>query len=148
MEAENKIINSTFYEVTICGLFAQPNGSQKMSQESISVAANSFSEAETIALEQFGEDVMVKKIAIAPYKEVSLTKEGEEPTFFYKIKVAYFEEDVNTGKSEKHSFCYLVQSTSTRQAEKDLQSKILPYMSVGYIISSVVQTKLTAVIQQ
>lgn len=147
METERNIISGKFYEVTVRGLFAQPNGMQKMSHESVSFLASSFTEAEQEALNQFGDDVEVKRISIAPYTEALLCVEKDEPTFFYKIRVSYFDENENTGKSAKHSICYLVQSTSTNMAEKSIKEKLLPIMQCGYIISGVVQTKLSAVIK-
>ena len=137
-----------WFEVGIRYEKTMGDGMKKKVTEKYLVDALSFSEAEVRIVEQMAPlisgGMRVVTEAIANVAEVFANNKEEADTW-YKLKVAFITLNEKTGKEKKEYKNMLVQSTSTNDAEKDLQVFMKGTLA-DYRIEKVEETKLMDVL--
>ncbi len=137
-----------WFEVGIRYEKTMEDGMRKKVTEKYLVDALSFSEAEVRIVEQMvpliSGEMRVVTEAIANVAEVFANNKVEADTW-YKLKVAFITLNEKTGKEKKEYKNMLVQSTSTNDAEKDLQVFMKDTLA-DYRIEKVEETKLMDVL--
>ena len=145
---KNWIGMKEWFEVGIRYKKTMEDGMRKKVTEKYLVDALSFSEAEVRIVEQMvpliSGEMRVVTEAIANVAEVFANNKVEADTW-YKLKVAFITLNEKTGKEKKEYKNMLVQSTSTNDAEKDLQVFMKDTLA-DYRIEKVEETKLMDVL--
>lgn len=114
---------STWFEATVRYRRQTEEGGTKTVSELYVVDAFSFAEAEARVKEElksFADDgVEVRKLAIAPYTEVSFSDKDED-SIFYRSHLTYTLLNERTGKEGKTQVVVLVQASSIENARKNI----------------------------
>lgn len=136
-----KMRTAKYFEVSAKMEKMQEDGGEKTVKETIVIDAETFGEAEEKALAEYvGYDVDIVGVSIAPYKEVLLSKDGDDDKF-YKTKVAFISISETTGKEQLTKVVYLVQASSLSKAltyiDKVLKDAMIDYVSVAATKTSV-----------
>lgn len=138
-----KMRTAKYFEVSAKMEKMQEDGGEKTVKETIVIDAETFGEAEEKALAEYvGYDVDIVGVSIAPYKEVLLSKDGDDDKF-YKTKVAFISISETTGKEQLTKVVYLVQASSLSKAltyidiDKVLKDAMINYVSVAATKTSV-----------
>lgn len=135
-----------FFEVSAKMNETQEDGSEKAVKHTIAVEADSFGDAEFMALEELtGSDIEVLAVNIAPYKEVFLSSDNTDENF-YKAKLDFITIDEKTEKEKHTKVLYLVQASSIGLAISYIQyvmdQTMNSYESVGIVASNVEEVHL------
>lgn len=141
MKQNITVKTSTWFLTTIAYEKLMEDGMTKRVKETYVVNAFSFTDAEKSIFNNMGHnDIEVTDIAKAPFGEIFFT-DNEKADKFYKVKANFITLDENTGKEKKSLVYYLVQATSTKDAQHnfdDVMSKSL----TGYSIEAIIETKV------
>lgn len=122
------------------------DGTLKRVSEPYLFDAISFSDAEEKAYKKIGENVkgefLITAIKINSYADIYGNDEFDD---WFKIKIKTVLLDEDSGREKKTSLDYLIASSSTENAVKDLK-ECLSDMTMSYEIHSVVHTKIQEVV--
>ena len=134
--------SSKYFEVKIQYQKLLENGKEKKVTEQYVVEALSFTEAESLIIEEMtpyisGEfDVVSEKIA--PFNEIFLSDKSDDDKWFIS-KVAFITIDERTAKEKKQTFRYLVQAETSEKA-MDYTKEMLSHGMSDYCIDAVQDT--------
>lgn len=122
----------------------QEDGTVKKVKEQYVVDALSFTEAEARIVENMqpycpGETEVVD-ISKAPFGEIFFT-DDEKADKYYKVKANFIDIDEKSGKEKKTAHYYLVQGTSTQNAQHNFDEAMGKTM-IDYEVGAVVETKI------
>lgn len=144
MEINITTKQATFFVATLSVVRTQEDNTEKRVKEQYAIDAQSFTEAEKKVYEQItGFELELKDLTIAPYKEAFLSA-GDR---FYRVKVNMITFDERTGKEKKSPVCYLVQASSTAEAQR-IADKVLGSTMLDYTTESVIETKIIEIISE
>lgn len=133
-----------FFEATMASIGLLPDGTTGPYKTTFAVLADTFAQAESLAMVMLAsdgsDDIEAQAIRIAPYREV-LTS-GEHGKFF-RVRVKMVTINERTGK-EKNSFCsYLVEADSTEMAQRLVNGQVIAGSMLDYEISSITETSVS-----
>lgn len=142
METKTKIGN--YFICLISSSQVQDDGMMKKVKEQYVVDAESFTDAEKKITDECGtaDDFTVEDISRAPFKEVAYINEQQEGWF--KVKLKFITIDEKSEKEKATKVCYLVESSSTAQAQQATEAMMQGSM-LDYSITSIVETKIIEV---
>lgn len=86
-----------------------------------------------------GENQVVD-ISRAPFSEIFFTDDEEADTY-YKLKANFISLDEKTGKEKKVTHCFLVQGSSTQNAQYNFDVEMGKTM-IGYTVGAIIETKI------
>lgn len=143
---EQKITSktATFFICTVAYEKIMENGTQKKVKELYVVPAESFTEAESKVIKEMtiyvpgGVDVV--DITKASFKEFFFTNNTAADRY-YKVKTNFILLDENTGKEKKSLVYFLVQATSTKDAQRNFDD-IMGKTMINYSIEAIIETKI------
>lgn len=140
---------AVWYETTV--RYERSKGDENnITTEAYAVDALSFAEAEqriTDEMQPFcSGEFDVKKIAIAPYREVFFSKVEDDDNFF-RATVAIITLDERTGKEKKNNVNYLVQAENIETARRYVVDVFLN-TQIDYEINRLVATKILDVFEK
>lgn len=122
----------------------QEDGTEKKVKEQYVVDALSFTEAEARIIENMQPYVHgetdVADISKAPFGEIFFT-DDEKADKYYKVKASFIIIDENTGREKREPHYYLVQGTSTQNAQHNFDEGMGKTM-IDYEVGAVVETKI------
>lgn len=135
---------SDFFICTYAYEKRQEDGNVKRVKEQYVVDALSFTEAEARIIESMhpyasGENQVVD-ISRAPFSEIFFTDDEEADTY-YKLKANFISLDEKTGKEKKVTHCFLVQGSSTQNAQYNFDVEMGKTM-IGYTVGAIIETKI------
>ena len=135
---------SDFFVCTYAYEKRQEDGNVKMVKEQYVVDARSFTEVEARIIEIMYPyargATQVVDISRAPFSEIVFT-DDEEADKYYKLKANFIFLDEKTGKEKKESHCYLVQGTSTQNAQYNFDAEMKETM-IDYSVGAIIETKI------
>ena len=142
-----KSVSSTWFECIVTYDKMLDNGTTKRAVESYVVDALTFTEAESVIIEQMkvyvvGEFV-IKNINPCQFKEVCFSEKDGEDRWF-KVKVAFISFDENTGRERLSNVNYLVQADTAEFAIKNM-NEVMGGTLNEYRIVANVETKIVDV---
>ena len=133
-----------FFEVKFKYEKTQEDGLVKMVTEAYVIDAMTWGEAEKRIAEEMSAYVQgeaeIKDIRKAQYKEV-LFSDKEADDKYYKTKLSFITLDEKSGKEKRQNVIYLVQASSTAQAEKHIHDVMSP-TTFHYEVVKVEETKI------
>lgn len=136
-----------WFEVGIQYEKTMEDGMAKKVTEVFCLDAVSFTEAEERIVEEMQPYIQgefaVKSEKLAPYKEVFLSDDAQDDSFF-KAKLLFITLDEKSGKEKRTPFHVLVQAVDLRKAVKRIDECMKGTMA-DYTIASVSDTKITDV---
>lgn len=140
---------AVWYETTV--RYERSNGDENnIATEAYAVDALSFAEAEQRITEEMepycSGEFDVKKIAIAPYTEVTFSEDEEDDKFF-RATVALITLDERTGKEKKTNVTYLVQANNIETARRYVVDSFFG-TAMEYEINRLVETKILDVFEK
>lgn len=124
------------------------DGSTRKVNETYVIEAMSFSEAEKRIMNEVGmnvrDDIEVKKISPAAYKEVVFSDNRNDDHWF-KAKVSFITLNEKTGQEKRRAAQYLVQADTF----DDAVSRINEFMVItgDYLKATVTETKIVEVFE-
>jgi len=137
-------VTSKWFEVKFRYGKTTENGLQKKVTEAYAVDALSWSEAEKRITEEMAAYVSgeseIRDIRPAAYSEVFLSDKDSDDKF-YKTKLAFITIDEKTENERRQNVVYLVQASSTAQAEKYVQ-EVMGRTMIDYTVLKVEETKI------
>ena len=95
----------------------------------------------TYAYEKRQEDGNVKRVKEQYVVDALSFTEDEEADTYYKLKANFISLDEKTGKEKKESHCYLVQGTSTQNAQHNFDAEMKKTM-IDYSVGAIIETKI------
>lgn len=135
---------SDFFICTYAYEKTQENGNVKRVKEQYVVDALSFTEAEARIIESMhpyaSGETQVVDISRAPFCEIFFTDDEEADTY-YKVKANFISLDENTGKEKKETHCFLVQGSSTQNAQYNFDVEMGKTM-IDYTVGAIIETKI------
>lgn len=135
---------SKFFEIKYRYEKTTEDGCQKKVTESYAVDALSWGEAEKRITEEMQAYVSgesdIRDIRPASYGEVFFS-DNEADDKYYKTKLAFITIDEKTEKEKRSNVVYLVQASSTAQAEKYIHG-VMGKTMIGYSVLKIEETKL------
>lgn len=135
---------SCFFICTYAYEKTQEDGNVKRVKEQYVVDALSFTEAEARIIESMhpyaSGATQVVDISRAPFSEIVFT-DDEEADKYYKLKANFIILDEKTGKEKKDSLCYLVQGSSTQNAQYNFDAEMKETM-IDYSVGAIIETKI------
>ena len=135
---------SDFFICTYAYEKRQEDGNFKRVKEQYVVDALSFTEAEARIIESMhpyaSGETQVVDISRAPFSKIFFTYDAEAGTY-YKVKANFISLDEKTGKEKKDSHCYLVQGSSTQNAQYNFDVEMGKTM-IGYTVGAIIETKI------
>lgn len=135
---------SDFFVCTYAYEKTQEDGNVKRVKEQYVVDALSFTEAEARIIENMrpyaSGETQVADISRAPFSEIFFTDDKEADTY-YKLKANFISLDEKTGKEKKESHCFLVQGSSTQNAQYNFDVEMGKTM-IGYTVGAIIETKI------
>ena len=135
---------SDFFICTYAYEKTQEDGNVKRVKEQYVVDALSFTEAEARIIESMhpyaSGETQVVDISRAPFSEIFFTDDAEAGTY-YKVKANFISLDAKAGKEKKESHCYLVQGSSTQNAQYNFDVEMGKTM-IGYTVGAIIETKI------
>ena len=140
---------AVWYETTV--RYERSKGDENnITTEAYAVDALSFAEAEQRITEEMepycSGEFDVKKIAIAPYTEVTFSEDEEDDKFF-RATVALITLDERTGKEKKTNVNFLVQAKNIETARRYVVDAFLN-TQIDYEINRLVETKILDVFEK
>lgn len=140
---------AVWYETTV--RYERSKGDENnITTEAYAVDALSFAEAEqriTDEMQPFcSGEFDVKKIAIAPYREVFFSGVEDDDKFF-RATVAMITLDERTGKEKKNNVNYLVQAKNIETARRYVVDAFYN-TAIEYEIKRLVETKILDVFER
>lgn len=140
---------AVWYETTV--RYERSKGDENnIATEAYAVDALSFAEAEQRIIEEMepycSGEFDVKKIAIAPYREVFFSEDEDDDKFF-RATVAIITLDERTGKEKKNNVNYLVQAENIETARRYVVDAFLN-TQIDYEINRLVETKILDVFEK
>lgn len=140
---------AVWYETTV--RYERSNGDENnIATESYAVDALSFAEAEQRITEEMepycSGEFDVKKIAIAPYTEVTFSEDEDDDKFF-RATVALITLDERTGKEKKNNVTHLVQANNIETARRYVVDAF-SNTAMEYEINRLVETKILDVFEK
>lgn len=140
---------STWFEVGISYPQTQENGSQKNVTEKYAVDAMSFTEAESVVINEIATcisgELTIKSEAQAPYKEVFFSEASKEDNW-YKAKLQFITFSEKTGKEKRSNTVYLVQGSSMGSALKNIDA-VMGGTCIDYEVISLAKTRIVDVLE-
>lgn len=137
-------VTSKWFEVKFRYEKTTENGQQKKVTEAYAVDALSWSEAEKRITEEMAAYVSgeseIRDIRPAAYGEVFFS-DNESDDKYYKTKLAFITIDEKTEKEKRQNVVYLVQASSTAQAEKYVH-EVMGTTMIDYSVLKVEETKI------
>ena len=137
-------VTSKWFEVKFRYAKTAENGLQKKVTEAYAVDALSWGEAEKRITEEMQAYVSgesdIRDIRPAAYGEVFFS-ENDADDKYYKTKLAFITIDEKTEKEKRSNVVYLVQASSTAQAEKYIHEEMGKTM-IDYSVLKIEETKL------
>lgn len=141
MEQNITVKTSTWFLTTVAYEKTMENGMEKRVKETYVVNAFSFTDAEKSIFNNMGHnDIEVTDITKAPFGEIFFT-DNEKADKFYKVKANFITLDENTGKEKKSLVYYLVQATSTKDAQHNFDD-VMGRSMTDYSIEAIIETKV------
>lgn len=140
---------AVWYETTV--RYERSKGDENnIATEAYAVDALSFAEAEQRIIEEMkpycSGEFDVKKIAIAPYREVFFSGVEDDDKFF-RATVAIITLDERTGKEKKNNVNYLVQAKNIETARRYVVDAFFN-TAIEYEIKRLVETKILDVFEK
>jgi hypothetical protein len=140
---------AVWYETTV--RYERSKGDENnIATEAYAVDALSFAEAERRITEEMepycSGEFDVKKIAIAPYREVFFSEDEDDDKFF-RATVAIITLDERTGKEKKNNVNYLVQAKNIETARRYVVDAFFN-TAMEYEIKRLVETKILDVFEK
>lgn len=140
---------AVWYETTV--RYERSKGDENnIATEAYAVDALSFAEAERRITEEMepycSGEFDVKKIAIAPYREVFFSGVEDDDKFF-RATVAIITLDERTGKEKKNNVNYLVQAKNIETARRYVVDAFFN-TAMEYEIKRLVETKILDVFEK
>lgn len=140
---------AVWYETTV--RYERSKGDENnIATEAYAVDALSFAEAEQRIIEEMepycSGEFDVKKIAIAPYREVFFSGVEDDDKFF-RATVTIITLDKRTGKKKKHNENYLVQAKNIEMARRYVVDAFFN-TAIEYEINRLVETKILDVFEK
>ena len=140
---------AVWYETTV-RYERSKGGENNIATEAYAVDALSFAEAEQRITEEMepycSGEFDVKKIAIAPYREVFFSEDEDDDKFF-RATVATITLDERTGKEKKNNVNYLVQAKNIETARRYVVDAFFN-TAIDYEINRLVETKILDVFEK
>lgn len=140
---------AVWYETTV-RYERSKGGENNIATEAYAVDALSFAEAEQRITEEMepycSGEFDVKKIAIAPYREVFFSGVEDDDKFF-RATVAIITLDERTGKEKKNNVNYLVQAENIETARRYVVDAFFN-TAMEYEINRLVETKILDVFEK
>ncbi len=140
---------AVWYETTV-RYERQKDDGNNIATESYTVDALSFAEAEQRITEEMepycSGEFEVKKIAIAPYTEVTFSEDEEDDKFF-RATVVLITLNERTGKEKKTNVNFLVQAKNIETARRYVVDAFLN-TQIDYEIKRLVETKILDVFEK
>lgn len=141
---EQKITTKTdsWFLTTITYQKVMEDGLSKKVKELYALPAFSFTEAEAAITDEmkYCDKLDVADISKAPFGEIIFT-DNDAADHYYKVKVNFITINENTGKEKKSSVLYLVQATSTKDAQRNFY-EVMSGTVIDYTVESVIETKI------
>ena len=140
---------AVWYETTV--RYERSKGDENnIATEAYAVDALSFAGAEQRITEEMepycSGEFDVKKIAIAPYREVFFSEDEDDDKFF-RATVAIITLDERTGKEKKNNVNYLVQAKNIETARRYVVDAFFN-TAIDYEINRLVETKILDVFEK
>ena len=140
---------STWFEVGISYPQMQENGLQKNVTEKYAVDAMSFTEAESVVVNEIATiisgELSIKSETQAPYKEVFFSETSKEENW-YKAKVQFITFSEKTGKEKRNNTVYLVQGSSMAGALKNIEA-VMGGTCIDYEVIGLTKTRIVDVLE-
>lgn len=140
---------SEWFEIPFQYTKTQEDGTQKTVTETYVVDALSFGEAEKRILEEMSRyvtgDYKVKNINPANYHEIFFSDQDKDDKW-YKVKLQFITIDEKTEKEKRSNVFYLVQGSTTDDAQKNIND-VMSGTMIDYVTVSVVETKIMDVFE-
>lgn len=144
-----RIKTSIWFEVGISFPQTQENGSPKNVTEKYAVDAMSFTEAESVVINEIATcisgELTIKSEAQAPYKEVFFSEASKEDNW-YKAKLQFITFPEKTGKEKRSNTVYLVQGSSMGSALKNIDA-VMGGPCIDYEVISLAKTRIVDVLE-
>ena len=138
-----------WFECKIAYEKVMEDGLQKKVNETYTVDALSFTEAEKRIIEEMSSyisgEFAVKDIKIAPYKEIFFSEDASADRW-YKAKLQFITIDEKTEKEKRSSVNYLVQAGTLKGAVNNIE-EVMGGSMMDYVIASVAETTLMDVFE-
>ena len=138
-----------WFECKIAYEKVMEDGLQKKVNETYTVDALSFTEAEKRIMEEMSSyisgEFTVKDIKIAPYKEIFFSEDASADRW-YKAKLQFITIDEKTEKEKRSSVNYLVQAGTLKGAVNNIE-EVMGGSMMDYVIASVAETTLMDVFE-
>jgi len=138
-----------WFECKIAYEKVMEDGLQKKVNETYTVDALSFTEAEKRIMEEMSSyisgEFAVKDIKIAPYKEIFFSEDASDDRW-YKAKLQFITIDEKTEKEKRSSVNYLVQAGTLKGAVNNIE-EVMGGSMIDYVIASVAETTLMDVFE-
>lgn len=138
-----------WFECKIAYEKVMEDGLQKKVNETYTVDALSFTEAEKRIMEEMSSyisgEFTVKDIKIAPYKEIFFSEDASADRW-YKAKLQFITIDEKTEKEKRSSVNYLVQAGTLKGAVNNIE-EVMGGSMIDYVIASVAETTLMDVFE-
>ena len=138
-----------WFECKIAYEKVMEDGLQKKVNETYTVDALSFTEAEKRIMEEMSSyisgEFTVKDIKIAPYKEIFFSEDASADRW-YKAKLQFITIDEKTEKEKRSSVNYLVQAGTLKGAVNNIE-EVMDGSMMDYVIASVAETTLMDVFE-
>ena len=138
-----------WFECKIAYEKVMEDGLQKKVNETYTVDALSFTEAEKRIMEEMSSyisgEFAVKDIKIAPYKEIFFSEDASADRW-YKAKLQFITIDEKTEKEKRSSVNYLVQAGTLKGAVNNIE-EVMGGSMIDYVIASVAETTLMDVFE-
>lgn len=141
--------NATWFETKIKYQKAQEDGSEKIVSEAYVVDALSFTEAESVIIDEMSVYVSgefkVSGITKASYKDVFFSEDANDDKW-YKVKLQFITIDEKTEKEKRTNILYLVQAKSLARSLRYIDEEMGKGMS-DYEIVAINETKIMDVFE-
>jgi hypothetical protein len=138
-----------WFECKIAYEKVMEDGLQKKVNETYTVDALSFTEAEKRIMEEMSSyisgEFAVKDIKIAPYKEIFFSEDASADRW-YKAKLQFITIYEKTEKEKRSSVNYLVQAGTLKGAVNNIE-EVMGGSIIDYVIASVAETTLMDVFE-
>lgn len=85
-------------------------------------------------------ETQVVDISRAPFSEIFFTDDEEADTY-YKVKANFISLDEKTGKEKKVTHCFLVQGSSTQNAQYNFDVEMGKTM-IDYTVGAIIETNI------
>lgn len=140
---------SEWFEVKFQYAKTQEDGTQKTVTEVYVIDALSFGEAEKRILEEMQRyvtgDYKVKNINPANYHEIFFSDQDKDDKW-YKVKLQFITIDEKTEKEKRSNVFYLVQGSTTDDAQKNIND-VMSGTMIDYVTVSVAETNIMDVFE-